>query len=56
LKKKALSFFLIEFRDVFSNEVIAENCKVGEHVIKIKDSSPIKQSPLYSVINAKGGE
>jgi len=37
--------FINEFRDVFSEEIIAGNCEIGEHVINLQDSSPIKQAP-----------
>jgi len=30
---------------VFSEEIIAGNCGIGEHVINLQDSSPIKQVP-----------
>jgi len=36
--------FFCEFEDVFSEDIVAGNCDV-EHVINIKDSSPIKQVP-----------
>jgi len=37
--------FLKEHQDVFSGEIVSENCEIVEHVINIKDSSPIKQVP-----------
>ena len=45
LEKENFANFLNKFYDVFSHDVIAENCKFGEHVINVKDSSPIKQIP-----------
>jgi len=44
LEKKNFAGFLNEFYDVFSH-VIAGNYKFGEHVINVKDFSPIKQVP-----------
>jgi len=32
---------------MFSEEIIARNCKVVEHDIKIEDSSPIKTAKAY---------
>jgi len=29
---------------VFSEEIIAGNCEIGEHVINLQDSFPIKQT------------
>jgi len=43
-QKERFAKFLIEFQDVFSKEIIAGNCNVVEHTIKIKDSNPIKQT------------
>jgi len=43
-EKKRFANFLTEFQDVFSEEIIAGNCKVGEYIIKIEDSNPIKQA------------
>jgi len=34
-----------EFCDVFSEEIIAGNSELGEFVINLQDSSPIKQMP-----------
>jgi len=44
-QKQLCSEFINEFHDVFSEEIIAGNCKTGEHVINLQDSSPIKQVP-----------
>jgi len=44
-QKKRFANFLTEFRDVISEEIIAGNCKVVKHIIKIEDSNPIKQAP-----------
>jgi len=44
-QKKRFTQFLIEFQDVFSEEVIAGNCKEVEHKITLMDSNPIKQAP-----------
>ncbi|KYQ49311.1 hypothetical protein ALC60_11625 [Trachymyrmex zeteki] len=37
-EKEDFGSFLSEFRDVFSNDIIAGNCKLGEHVINVKFS------------------
>jgi len=44
-QKEQLAKFLTEFRDVFSEEIIARNCKAVEYIIEIEDSNPIKQAP-----------
>jgi len=44
-QKQFCAEFINEFRDVFSEEIIAGNCEIGEHVINLQDSSPIKQVP-----------
>jgi len=36
---------------VFSEEIIAGNCKIGDHVINLQDSSPIKQVPRRILIH-----
>ena len=41
-EKENFSNLLNEFYDVFSHDVIARNCKFGEHAINVKDSSLIK--------------
>jgi len=43
--KNIFADFLCEFEDVFSEDIVAGNCDVVEHVINVKDSSPIKQVP-----------
>jgi len=37
--------FLIEFQDVFSEDLVAGNCEVLKHSINVRDSKPIKQAP-----------
>jgi len=44
-QKQLCAEFISEFCDVFSEEIIAGNCKIGEHVINLQDSSPIRQVP-----------
>jgi len=44
-QKQLCAEFINEFHDVFSEEIIAENYGIGEHVINLQDSSPIKQVP-----------
>jgi len=44
-EKEQFAKFFTEFRDVFSEEIIAGNCKAVEHIIEIEDSNPIKQAP-----------
>jgi len=44
-QKQLCAEFINEFCDIFSEEIIAGNCKIGEHVINLQDSSPIKQVP-----------
>jgi len=44
-QKQLCAEFISEFCDIFSEEIIAGNCKIGEHVINLQDSSPIKQVP-----------
>lgn len=43
--KSVFTEFLNEHQDVFSKDITAGNCEVMEHIIKIKDSVPIKQAP-----------
>ena len=38
---------------MFSENLIAGNCDVLEHVIKIKDTNPIKQAPRRVPIHLK---
>ncbi|XP_011858923.1 PREDICTED: uncharacterized protein LOC105556439 [Vollenhovia emeryi] len=42
-QKKDFAAFLRKFKNVFSQETVAGNCEVLEHVINLKDCSPIKQ-------------
>ncbi|KYN29414.1 hypothetical protein ALC57_01147 [Trachymyrmex cornetzi] len=42
-QKELFAKFFIEFREIFAEEIVAGNCEIGEHVINIKDSLPIKQ-------------
>lgn len=44
-QKRDFSDFLSEFCGVFSEDVIAGNCDVLTHAIKLCDSRPIKQVP-----------
>jgi len=44
-QKQFCEKFLNKFRDVFSKEIIAGNCEMGEHIINLQDSSSIKQVP-----------
>jgi len=44
LQKKFFAELLNEFC-VFSEQIVAENCEVGEHEINLKDSLSIKQAP-----------
>jgi len=44
-QKQLCAEFINEFHDVFSEEIIAGNCEIGEHVINLQDSFPIKQIP-----------
>jgi len=37
--------FLTEFQDVFSEDIMAGNCRTVEHSIEIEGSGPIKQAP-----------
>jgi len=43
-QKERFVNFLTEFRNVFSKKIIAGNCKVVEHIIRIEDSNLIKQA------------
>jgi len=36
---------LEEFRDVFSERIVAGNCDIMQHEIRLSDSRPIKQAP-----------
>jgi len=54
-RKNIFADFLCEFEDVFSEDIVAGNCDVVEHIINVKDSSPIKQVPRHSnLFMAKG--
>jgi len=44
-QKQLCAELINEFHDVFSEEIIAGNCEIGEHVINLQDSFPIKQVP-----------
>ena len=44
-QKDIFANFLIEFQDVFSQDLITGNCEVLKHDIKLTDSKPIKQAP-----------
>jgi len=44
-QKKQFANFLIKFQNVFSEEIIAGNCRMEEHKIEIESSGPIKQAP-----------
>jgi len=37
--------FFKEFQDVYSEQIIAGNCDIMQHEIKLSDSCPIKQAP-----------
>jgi len=45
--------FLNEFHDVFTNEIFTENCKIGEHVINMKDPFLMK-APRRIPIQIRG--
>jgi len=40
LQRKFFAEFLNEFKDIFSEDVVAENCTIEKHVINVKDSLP----------------
>jgi len=44
-QKERFANFLIEFQDVFSEEITAGNCRMVEHNIEIESFNPIKQAP-----------
>lgn len=44
-QKSLFAQFLIDFQDVFSEELIAGNCDDIQHKIDVGDSFPIKQTP-----------
>jgi len=39
-QKQLCAEFINEFHDVFSEEIVAGNCEIGEHVINLQDSIP----------------
>jgi len=43
-QKELFAKLFIEFRNIFAEEIVTGNYKIGEHVINIKDSHPTKQS------------
>ena len=53
-QKEIFAVFLCEFKDVFSQEIVAGNCNIFEYVINVKDSSPIKQVPRRIPIQLRG--
>ncbi|KMQ84239.1 retroviral aspartyl protease family protein [Lasius niger] len=44
-QKDIFTDFLIEFQDVFSENLVAGNCEVLEHAINVENSKSIKQAP-----------
>jgi len=44
-QKERFVNFLTRFQDVFSEEILAGNCRMVEHRIEIESSGPIKQAP-----------
>jgi len=45
VQKNNFISFLLEFQDVFSEDISAGNCKNLEHSINVLDKRPIKQTP-----------
>lgn len=45
-QKNVLASFLLEFQNVFTEDIPTGNCKVLEHVIDISDAEPIKQASI----------
>jgi len=45
IRKNIFANFLCDLEDVISGDIVAGECDVVEHVINVKDSSPIKQVP-----------
>jgi len=45
VQKNNFISFLLEFQDVFSEDISAENCKNLEYSINVLDKRPIKQTP-----------
>jgi len=44
-QRERFAKFLTKFQDVFSEEIIAGNCRTVKHSIEIEGSGPIKQAP-----------
>jgi len=44
-QKEIFVELLEEFQDVFSEQIVAGNCDIMQHEIKLSDSRPIKQAP-----------
>jgi len=44
-QKKIFAELLEEFQDVFSEQIVAGNCEIMQHEIRLSDSRPIKQAP-----------
>jgi len=44
-QKKIFVELLEEFQDVFSEQIVAGNCDIMQHEIRLSDSRPIKQAP-----------
>jgi len=44
-QKEIFAELLEEFEDVFSEQIVAGNCDIMKHEIKLSDSRPIKQAP-----------
>jgi len=45
LQKEKFAEVIVNFLDVFTEEIVAGNCSVIEHAINVNNSSPIKQVP-----------
>ena len=52
-QKDIFADFLIEFQDVFSQELVAGNCEILKHKIEVTDFKPIKQAPRRVPIHLK---
>ncbi|GAB1869457.1 RNA-directed DNA polymerase [Camponotus japonicus] len=44
-EKEIFADFLNNYQDIFTENIVAGNCNVVEHVINVKDSLPFKQAP-----------
>jgi len=44
-QKSIFADLLEEFQDIFSEQIVAGNCDIVQHEIKLLDSHPIKQAP-----------